>query len=166
MPVYSVDKLIGQARKLAAEYKKTTGKTLPGVSNEIAEFDAARLLDLELCEDRSNGFDAIARGSREGQRIQIKGRTIFDEGKTRQRIGQIRIDQEWDSIVLILMDSEYQPYEIYQAKREDIMAAVGESSANQKKRGALSVARFRIIGQLVWTREAGLEPEIWDNRNA
>ena len=46
--VYSVDKLIEQARQLATDYKKMTGKPLPGVSNEIAEHDACKLLDLSL----------------------------------------------------------------------------------------------------------------------
>jgi hypothetical protein len=28
----------------------------------------------------------------------------------------------------------------------------------------MSVARFKIIGRLAWTRENGLEAEVWDNR--
>lgn len=56
--LYSVDKLIEQARQLATDFKKMTGKPLPGVSNEMAEHDAAKFLGLELSEDRSCGFDA------------------------------------------------------------------------------------------------------------
>ena len=44
MSVYAVDKLIAQARQLAADYRRTTGKPLPGVSNEIALHDVLRLL--------------------------------------------------------------------------------------------------------------------------
>ena len=157
MSVYSVDKLITQARKLGANYKRATGKVLPGLSNEIAEYDASRLLDLELCQDKTEGFDALGRGNRKGKRIQIKGRTIFDENKTGQRIGQIKADKEWDSVVLILMDAEYQPFEIFEVERDIILDILGKSSTSKKKRGALSVARFRNIGQLVWTRESGLE---------
>ena len=157
MSIYSVDKLISQARKLGADYKKSTGKVLPGLSNEIAEYDASRLLDLELCQDKTEGYDALGRGSRKGKRIQIKGRTIFDETKTGQRIGQIKAEKEWDSVVLILLDSEYQPYEIFEVQREKILDVLGKSSASKKNRGALSVARFRNIGQRVWTRENGLE---------
>lgn len=163
MSVYSVDKLITQARNLASEYRKTTGKILPGVSNEIAEYDASRLLNLQLCQDRSNSVDAIGLGSRDGMTIQIKARTIFDESKSGQRIGQIKLDKEWDLIILVLMDAEYQPFEIYEAKREDIVNYIADSSVNQRKRGALSIARFRIIGELVWTKENGLEAQVWDN---
>ncbi len=156
MTVYSVDKLITQARKLGAEYKKSTGKVLPGLSNEIAEYDASRLLDLELCEDKIEGYDAVGRGKRKGKRIQIKGRTIFDGQKSGQRIGQIKVDKEWDAIVLILLDSEYQPFEIFEVERDKILDVLGKPSSSRNNRGALSVARFRKIGQLVWTKEDGL----------
>jgi len=41
------DKLIAQVWSLAAGYRRTMGKPLPGVSSEIAEHDATRLLALE-----------------------------------------------------------------------------------------------------------------------
>ena len=167
MAIYSVDKLISEARRLAAEFRRTTGKPLPGVSGEIAEHDAARLLDLEICKDRPGGYDAIGRGRREGKRIQIKARVIFDEEKSGQRVGQLKLEQDWDSVVLVIMDENYEPFEIYEAEREDIIDVMEEAAAsNRKKRGAMSVARFKIISRLVWTREEGvIEDEIWDNRS-
>ena len=167
MGVYSVDKLIAEARRLAAEFRRTTGKPLPGVSGEIAEHDAARLLDLEICQERPGGYDAIGRGSRAGKRIQIKARVIFDEDKAGQRVGQLKIDQDWDSVMLVIMDEDYQPFEIYEADREDIMQAMGEAGGSaRKKRGAMTVARFKIIARLVWTRGEGeVEDEIWDNQS-
>lgn len=163
-PVYAVDRLIGEARRLAAEYRRTTGKPLPGVSAEIAMHDAARLLNLELVAG-SGGFDAVGRGARSGRRIQIKGRTIFDESKGGQRIGQIKTGEVWDSVVLVLMDEEYEPYEIYEAQREDLLQAVSEKAQTSRgKRGALSVAKFKVIGRLVWDRDCGLQAEVWENR--
>ncbi|MCG6865831.1 MAG: hypothetical protein LJE58_10450 [Thiogranum sp.] len=167
MGIYSVDKLISEARRLAAEFRRTTGKPLPGVSGEIAEHDAARLLSLKICEDRSLGYDAVGEGNREGKRIQIKARVIFDEEKSGQRVGQLRLDHDWDSVLLVIMDDDYEPFEIYEAERDDIMDAMDEAaSSNRKKRGAMSVARFKILSRLVWTREEGvIEDEIWDNRS-
>ncbi|MEE9342559.1 MAG: hypothetical protein V3V12_02870 [Gammaproteobacteria bacterium] len=168
MGVYSVDSLISEARKLAAEFKRTTGKPLPGVSGEIAEHDAARLLNLELLQNKTGGYDAVGKGRREGKRVQIKGRVIFDENKTGQRVGQVKLEQEWDSILLLLMDDSYEAYEIYEAERDDIMGAMEEQGENaRKKRGAMSVNRFKVISSLVWTREDGeLDDEVWDNRQA
>ena len=165
MAVYSVDKLIAEARRLSAEYRKATGRPLGGVSGEIAEYDAARLMDLEICEPKPGGYDAIGRGKRAGMRVQIKGRTIFDEGKAGQRIGQLKVEQEWDSVMLVLMDENLDAFEIYEAAREDIMQAVTDSNvSNRNKRGAMSVAKFKAISQLVWTRENGAESnEIWSH---
>ena len=164
MSVYAADKLIAQARLLAAEYRRTMGKPLPGISNEIATHDAVKLLGLEACsEGEEGGFDAID-PTRNHKRIQIKSRTIFDESKSGQRIGQMKLDRDWDSVVLVLMDEEYEPYEMYEAERDDILDCIGKSSSSRTKRGAMSVARFKIIGRLAWSRENGLEPELWDNR--
>lgn len=167
MAIYSVDKLIAEARRLAAEFRRTTGKPLPGVSGEIAEHDAARLLDLEICKERPGGYDAIGRGSRAGKRVQIKARVIFDEDKAGQRVGQLKLDQDWDSVMLVIMDQDYQPVEIFEADREEILDAMDEAGGSaRKKRGAMSVARFKIIARLVWTREEGeIQDAIWDNQS-
>ncbi len=168
MGVYSVDKLITEARKLASDYRRATGKPLAGVSAEIAEYDAARLLDLELVKPGAavGGYDAIGHGSREGKRVQIKGRTIIDEAKRGQRIGQLKVDQEWDSVVLVLLDEEHEPYEIYEAERQGVLSHMENTNISKRsKRGAMSVAKFKNISRLVWTRDDGLvTDEIVDNQ--
>lgn len=164
--VYSLDKLISEARRLASEYRRTTGKPLAGVSAEIAEYDAARLLDLELTKPGSeSGYDAVGRGSRAGKRFQIKGRTIFDDSKKGQRIGQIKVEQQWDYVVLVLMDENHESYEIYEADRAALVPELESASESRRaKRGPISVAKFKIISRLVWTREEGLlDGELWEN---
>jgi hypothetical protein len=161
--LYAAKELIAQARKLAADYRRTVGHPLPGISNEIAEYDAIHLLGLESIEDKSKGFDAIDNGN--GERIQIKSRTVFDESKSSSaRIGQLKMNQDWDAVVLVLMNEDYDPFEIYQANRADLEEYVGQTSSSRARRGALSVARFKIIGELRWTRENGLEDGYWVNR--
>jgi len=159
---YAADRLIAQARQLAAEYRRTMGKPLPGISNEIAEHDAIRLLELEPEPNPDLAWDAVDPQS--GQRIQIKSRTIFDESKSGQRIGQLKLNQDWDAVVLVLMDEDYEPYEIYQALREDLDEFVDASSSSRAKRGAMSVARFKIVGELVWDRVNGRRDGVWDNQ--
>ncbi len=163
MSLYAADKLIGQARQLAAEYRRTMGKPLPGISNEIALHDAIRLLRLTPVDAAVGGYDAVD-PARDGLRIQIKSRTIFDESKTGQRIGQIKADQPWDCVVLVLMDDDYEPYELYEADRDELLEFMEQSSSGRAKRGALSVARFKIIGRRVWSRDAGPAGEVWDNQ--
>ena len=165
MSLYSVNKLISEARRIAAEFRRTTGKPL-GISAEIANHDACTFLQLEA-QDDAVGYDAIGlHGSRKGHRFQIKGRAIFDEKKGGQRLGQIKTDQEWDKILLVLMDEEFETTEIYEASRDDILNDLDDvSTSNRSKRGAMSVARFKRLAQLVWTRDEGLiDDEVWDNK--
>ena len=146
--LYSVDKLTAEARRLAADYRRATGKALP-LSGEIAVNDAMRLLKLEEPTQGQGGYDAIRRSPSGPRRVQIKGRVVFDETKHAPRIGQLKIDQSWDEIILVLMDEDYEPSEIYCADRTAIETALGSKPAN--KRGAMTVAQFKIIGKLVWS---------------
>lgn len=166
MSLYSVDKLIGEARRLAVDYRRATGKSLPGISAEIALYDAISLLGLTPVEGQTvGGYDALGTGEREGQRIQIKGRVIHDDLKSGQRIGQIKIDQQWDVLLLVLLDAEYQPLEIYEADRDTLVQAVDEHASARNKRGIMSLARFKAVARLVWSSDAGpCDDGLWDNR--
>jgi len=152
--LYSIEALMNQTRKLAKEYRQAMGRPL-AVSNELAVYDAARLLNLEIAEDNEAGYDAVGReGERAGKRYQIKARAIFDESKSGQRIGQVKMDKQWDSVLLIVMDDNYEPREIYEASREVLKEALDEAKDSKRaKRGAMSVAKFKIIGQQLWSVE-------------
>lgn len=163
--LYSVDKLISEARRIAADYRRATGKPL-GISAEIANHDACTFLELEANED-AIGYDAVGlKGIREGRRFQIKGRAIFDEQKGGQRLGQIKIEQDWDEILLVLMDEDFETTEIYEASRENILKDIDEVGiSNRQKRGVMSVARFKRLAHLVWNKDEGLiDDEVWSNQ--
>ena len=150
---------MAEARRLAREYRRTTGKPL-AVGGEISKYDASRLLGLNM-EDRPDaGYDAVGTGPREGLRVQIKGRAIFDEKKSGQRIGNIRQGQSWDLLVLVIMDAEFEATEIYEAGRDEILAAIADKPVSGRdSRGAMSVSRFKAIARLAWSRESGLEED-------
>lgn len=156
MSVYSIEKLITETRRVAAEFRRATGQMLP-VSGEISRYDVAYHLNLNLNDQCQAGVDAIGRGEKRGKHIQIKGRVIIDEGKSGHRVGQLNLGGDWDVVILSLMNADFEPYEMYEATREDILDALSKSTGKRSKRGALSVAKFKIIGQLVWTREHGIE---------
>lgn len=164
MSVYAVERLMAEARRIAAEYRRATGRTLP-LSGEIAIHDATRLLGLAPAPE-GLGYDAVRELDGSVERVQIKGRAIFDSRKAGQRLGNLRLDQPWDLLVLVLMDDQYEPVEIYEADRATVDDAVasGESS-RRSTRGPVSVARFRMLARLVWTRESGLGDGVWDSRS-
>lgn len=157
--IYSLDVLIEQARQLAADFRRATGQILP-VSGEIARFDVAKHLGLQLLDKPQDGVDAVG----DGLNYQIKGRLIIEDGKAGQRIGQVSPDGNWDVLAVALMDADFQPYEIYLGQRDEVLDALNDTSEKRRKRGALSIAKFKIIAELAWTKEDGLEPGLWANQ--
>src|SRR5262245_61505404 len=98
-----VEKLLKQAKNLAKEYRALTGKPL-GITGEVAEFYAAKLLGLELASARESGYDAKMNEGKKIIRIQIKGRCVLNSSKPGQRIGRIKLENNWDRVLLVLMD--------------------------------------------------------------
>ncbi len=160
MSIYSVDKLVEEARRLAREYRDATGKTLP-ITAEIAINDAVRLLKLTPAKNDEPGFDAAIDHRGEVLKVQIKGRAIFNESKSGHKLGQLKTEQPWDAVILVIMDAQFESVEMYMAYRDEILENIRESKS---KKGSISVARFKNIGQLIWTRENGTEDDgYWTN---
>lgn len=148
--IYALDKLMEQTRKLAADYYQTTGQVLP-VSGELARYDAARLLHVTLPMESEAGVDAIGTGPFSGQKLQIKSRVLFREDRNNYRIGEFNLAGGWQQTVIVLFNVDYQVNEIYMASRKEIEESLAEKiSSNNRKRGAMSLARFKAIGQLIW----------------
>src|SRR4051812_33730158 len=101
-----VGEILARAKAAAIDYYELTGKPL-GITGEIGEYLAARLLNLELADARSPGYDAL---DHTGRRIQIKARCIpANKRITGQRLGSIRLEHEWDIVMLILLDEHFEP---------------------------------------------------------
>lgn len=160
MAIYDVNKLTAEARKLAVDYREATGKTLP-ITSEIAINDAVHLLELKPAAKDANGHDALMEYNNEEIKVLIKGRAIFDETKSGHRLGQLKLEQEWDGIILVVMNDQFETVEIYFCHRDEISTALSETTPN--KRGSITLARFKIISELIWTAEEGRVDSIWSN---
>ncbi len=155
MGVYSVDKLIAETRRIAKEYRLATGKILP-VTPEIAINDAISILKLIPNDEKNSGYDATYEKGEERLKVQIKGRAIFDDRKQGYRIGEVKKGQEWDAIILVIMNSDFMPEEIYMARRDIVLDEVEEKN---KKKGAMTIAKFKLISELLWTEQFGFEQD-------
>lgn len=141
--------VIAEAKRIAIRYRELTGKPL-GITGEVAEYEAARLLSLRLQDARQPGYDAVGTGPYEGERIEIKGRCLLEGTKT-QRVGRIKLDYEWDSIVLVTLDENFEPVAIHKASRREIEEAIRRpGSRSRNERGQLSTGVFRRMSQQVW----------------
>lgn len=150
MAVYKLDKLMDETRRLAAEYRRSTGSTLP-VSAELAKFDAISLLGLRALDEPVSGVDALRDTEQGVERVQIKGRVIFDPKKTGQRVGQLNLDADWDVVVLVMMNEDYQCTAIYSVTKTQLLTSLDEQQDGKSNaRGALSVKKFQAIAEQIW----------------
>lgn len=147
-PPGEIGEILERAKQAAIDYYRVTGKPL-GVTGEVGEYEAARLLGLTLADARAPGYDAI---DQFGRRYQIKARAFSDAGRRKsQRLGSIKLDHEWEAVLLVLMDENLQTLEIWEAERSvvaDALSAPGSRARND--RGALAVSKFKQIGKRVW----------------
>ena len=88
---------------MAQEYRALTGKPL-GITGEVAEYEAARILGIELTPARQAGYDGIERHKGGMRRLQVKGRCVLGNSKPSQRLSKIQVDKEWDAVLLVLLD--------------------------------------------------------------
>ena len=141
-----IREILADAKRLAVEYYKITGKPL-GVTGEVAEYVAAETLGLQLVSARTYGYDAL-RGS---ERIQIKGRAHGKKTDSGQKIGTIRTDAPCDVVMLVLLDNTMlDPREIWEASLEAVLRRLKVPGSKARDRGVLSVPEFKAIGAKIW----------------
>lgn len=144
--------LVEQAKKLAKRYRELTGRPL-GIVGEVAECEAVRLLGLELAPVRTAGYDAIRRrpdGTE--QRLQVKGR-VMHSTKLVGRMGSLDITKDWDGVLLVLLDQDFNATRIFEAPRASVVEAITRpGSKARNERGALSIPLFcsKRLGRQVW----------------
>jgi hypothetical protein len=142
--------LLHNAKQLAQEYRALTGKPL-GITGEVAEYEAARILRLRLTPARHAGYDATKEN--DGRKYQIKGRCILPGSKPGQRLGAIDISKEFDAVLLVLLDENFDAQAIHEAGRTAVIEALTKpGSRARNERNAMGVALFKRIGTLVWSR--------------
>jgi hypothetical protein len=148
--------ILAEAKKLAQEYSTLTGKPL-GITGEVAEYEAARILGVELTPARQAGYDAIEHQNGKTRHLQIKGRCLLPGCKPGQRVGSIDIKKEWDAVLLVLLDGNFEATAIYEAEREPVLQALSApGSKARNERGALAVSKFKSIAKLRWKRNGSV----------
>jgi hypothetical protein len=149
----SILDILAEAKRLAQEYRALTGKPL-GITGEVAEYEAARILGVTLTPARQAGYDAIEDRNGKKVRLQIKGRCVLNDSKPGQRVGSIDIKKEFDAVLLVLLDGSFEATAIYEATREAVVDALTKpGSKARNERGALGVSKFKSIGFMRWKRE-------------
>jgi len=148
----AIGRIIRSVKVLEKKYRRLTGRPL-GITGEVAEYEASRILGLQLMPAREAGYDAVRTRKHRIEKIQIKGRCILSD-KPGQRLGRLDLRKQWHFAVLVLLDGNLEPISIYEAPRRKLAKALllpGSKARND--RGALSVNKFKSLGRLVWSSE-------------
>lgn len=151
-----VQRILADAKDLASRYRLLTDKPL-GVTGEVAEFEAARLLGLELLDARQPGADAR---DADGQLYQIKGRALQD-GRTDGQMSRLNFTYPWDHCLLVQMSPILDALGIWKAPRAALEEACDRpGSKARNRRRQLSIAAFKRLAVQVWPiDEADPRPE-------
>lgn len=66
-------------------------------------------------------------------------------------MGSIDVAREFDGVLLVLLDENFDVIEIYEADRSGVLAVIAApGSKARNERGALPITKFKAIGQLRW----------------
>lgn len=145
--------ILARAKVLAQRYRVLTGKPL-GISGEVAEFEAAKLLGVQLVEARQAGYDATRLENGVLKKLQIKGRCVPSGARKSQRLGGIDIEKDFDAVLLVLMDDYFNTTAIYETDRAPIVDAISKpGSKARNERGQLAVSSFISMARKVWPVE-------------
>jgi hypothetical protein len=70
-------------------------------------------------------------------------------------MGSIDIKKEFDAVLLVVLDDNFEAKFIYEAQREAVVSALtgGLPSKARNERGSLGISKFKSIAVLRWPRE-------------
>lgn len=144
--------VLRDAKVLARRFYRLTGKPL-GITGEVAEYEAATILGLDLHCARQAGYDATEIRDGSPVRIQIKGRCVKNPAKLVGRLGSLDLAQPFDVVLLVLLDLDFNAFAMYEASREVVVTALTKpGSKARNERGALGIRQFMAISSKRWLR--------------
>lgn len=78
-----------------------------------------------------------------------------DPRKVSARVGAIDISKPFDSVLLVLLDENYDAFAMYEVPRDKIVAALeAPGSRARNERNQLGIAKFKSISSLRWSKVA------------
>ncbi len=144
-----VRNLILQTKQIASAYYAATERRL-GVTGEIAEFEAANKLGLQLVKAGMRGYDAL---DSEGRKVQIKGRWR-PTCKPYRKVPRIEPQADFDVFVYVLLAGEgYEPFQIWSTSKEAIVNALDGKVSAKGKVERITFNHFSDFAELAWQRQ-------------
>lgn len=105
-------------------------------------------MGMTLAGVRMAGYDAI---KADGTKVQIKTRYLREQDEGGRRVPAIKMNHDWDTAMLVLLDENFNARAIYEATRDVITAEVNRPGDKARARGALHLGNFKRIARCIWS---------------
>lgn len=138
MKQHRIIEILRDAKKLAQEYRTLTGEPL-GITGEVAEYEAARLLGVQLTPARQAGYDAVEQSAGKPRHLQIKGRCLLPGCKPGQRLGSIDVTKDWDAVLMVFWMITLRPWKYTRLRAQPS----SRLSLSRVQKHAMSAARLQ-----------------------
>jgi hypothetical protein len=145
--------LLADTKRIACRFYHLTGRPL-GVTGEVAEYEAARLLGLDLADVREAAIDATKQVDGKAITFQIKGRAVSPKKRYIGRVSKMKLEPQFDKALLVLIDQKtYETIEIWQSDYEAVKQRLNKpGSKARNERGSLAISQFKSISTKIWPR--------------
>jgi hypothetical protein len=82
------------------------------------------------------------------RRLQVKGRCLLPDCEPGQRLGSIDATKDWDAVLLVLLDQNFEANSIYEAERHRYCSAFrarfkGVSASSSNRAASLAAQRYQ-----------------------
>jgi hypothetical protein len=95
----------------------------------------------------------------------LKTARIRQNSKLGQRLRSIDVTKDWDAVLVVLLDENFDAAEMHVAERAAVLAALSASGSKARnERGQLGVSKFKAIGNLRWRGSATKEEDLHVHR--
>jgi hypothetical protein len=75
------------------------------------------------------------------------------------RLGSIDVTKEFDAVMLVLLDFNFNAIAIYEAPRDKVISRIAEPGSKARNiRGSLGIQQFKSIATLRWKRTEPAKP--------
>ena len=144
----NIDQHYDELRKVASRHRRLTGNTISGLTGELGEYFASKLLKLRIARKNNNpGYDAI-RGK---TKVQIKtGIPVYSaSNKPYWQFSHVSTSHNWNIIVFVFLTIRYEVKYMYCMSKTALRKA---QTVSAKKHSSITGTQVMKFGERVYPK--------------
>ena len=115
----SLDALVDSLVSASEEYNSAIGRSLP-ISTQLGQLFAAKIMGYDIVTGPGIGYQGIKRDDN-GKDIRLNFMVKLTSSKRKSGpLNGLRLDREWDSVVIVMLSGDREVQSIYELSRSTI----------------------------------------------